>query len=150
MAQDYGRLFRRFCHPAAADIEAARRDANMAPLAEPLAKAFERLQQISLLVAARGLADPNEAAAAATDYLRVFGLVVIGVQWLRMAEAAHRALAGAGRPVPGDETLPEGFYRSKLATAHFYMTKLLPEVHALAARIHAGAAPVMAIEADQL
>jgi hypothetical protein len=35
---------------------------------------------------------------------------------------------------------------SKVATARFYVTKLLPSAHALVRQIEAGPAPVMALE----
>jgi hypothetical protein len=35
---------------------------------------------------------------------------------------------------------------TKLATAQFYVAKLLPESHALVARIESGAEPVMAVD----
>ena len=40
-----------------------------------------------------------------------------------------------------------GIAPSKLATAEFYAAKLLPDARALAARIDAGAAPVMSLDA---
>ena len=39
--------------------------------------------------------------------------------------------------------LEPAFYEQKVKTARFFMTKLLPQVQALAASIKAGAAPVM-------
>jgi hypothetical protein len=50
--------------------------------------------------------------------------------WVRMATVA----AGKQGAV----------YEAKLATAQFYVTRLLPQVFGLAASIDAGAAPVMA------
>ena len=41
-----------------------------------------------------------------------------------------------------------GFHDAKIKTARFFFTKMLPEVHGLFARIMAGAAPVMALEAE--
>src|SRR5680860_619562 len=38
----------------------------------------EAAQQTTAWIAEKGLADPEEAAAAATDYLRMFGLVAVG------------------------------------------------------------------------
>ena len=37
-----------------------------------------------------GLANPNNAGAGATDYLRMMGIVVVGWMWARMAKVAQR------------------------------------------------------------
>ena len=99
----------------------------MAEFILPLSKAFGRLQQATAEVARRGFTDPFEAGAAATEYLRLFGLTALAWMWARMAEAALRH--------PEDET---GFYRAKLATARFYMQRMLPQTSALVACIMAG------------
>ena len=101
----------------------------------PMAKAFGRLQQETLWLGKAGTANPDDAAAVATDYLRMFGLVAIGYMWCRMAETA---LAGSA----------EGFYAAKLASARFYMAKIIPETGSLLSSITAGSAPVMALSED--
>jgi hypothetical protein len=68
------------------------------------------------------------------------GLVSVGHMWLRMARAA------LARRADGDERA--AFYDAKLATARFYMTKILPQSRTLAATIEAGAEPVMALAAE--
>ena len=45
----------------------------------------------------------------------------------------------------GDEAW---FYKAKLATARFYMTRILPESSSLLTVITAGAKPLMALEAE--
>ncbi len=119
LGQDTGRLLRRFFHPVSAWLEAHAEDADLAEFTGPTAKAFARLQQATLTVAQRGLARPEEAAAAATDYLRLFNLVAMAFMWCRMAEVAGAKLqAGAN----GDA----GFYQSKLDVGRFYMARVLP------------------------
>jgi hypothetical protein len=132
-----GRLLRRFFHPVDAYIRARLEKPELAEFVLPLAKAFGRLQQASALVAQKGLADPEEAAAAATDYLRLFGLTAYAYLWARMAELALAKTSGEDA----------AFYKGKLATSRFFMTKLLPESTALFAQIGAGAKPLMALEA---
>jgi butyryl-CoA dehydrogenase len=141
LPQTMGRLLRRFFHPAAdelAALTAADADPVLAELAGPVAKAFARLQNATTTVAFRGLADPDEAAAAASDYLRLFGLVALGLMWLRMARVARTRLAA--EPAGPRAAL----YRDKLATARFFMTRLLPEAGARFSALMAGAKPVMA------
>ena len=135
----FGRHLRTFFQPVQAYVEAHAGDPAMAPYVEPLAKAFARLQRATLWVATRGLADPEEAAAAASDYLRLFGLVAFAYLWARAAEVAMTRL-------DGDE---HDFYQAKLDTAQFFMARLLPQSGALFAALMSGAASVMRFDANQ-
>jgi len=126
-----GRFLRRFFHPLDAYLAAKAGDPALAEFILPLAKAFGRLQQASAAIALQGLKNPSDAAAGAADYLRLFGLVAMGFQWARMAETALAALAG-------DKGGEADFYQAKLATARFFMARLLPECGALLATVTAG------------
>src|ERR671918_1201053 len=126
----YGRYLRSFFHPAMAFIEEHQAEPGLAEFVLPLAKAFARLQQVTLHVAQQGMRNPDEAGAASCDYLRLFALVAMAYVWARMAEIAHTRLA------EGTDDAP--FYRAKLDTARFFMTKILPENGALFAQIMAG------------
>jgi len=128
-----GRYLRGFFHPVSQWLEAHADDAELAPFAAPLAKAFGRLQRATIWIATNALRDPNEAGAAASDYLRLFGLVALGYVWARSAEVAAAGLTG-------DEA---GFYRAKLDTARFYFDRLLPQSGSLLAAITAGAGSTM-------
>ncbi len=132
----YGRYLRSFFHPVMAFIEQHQSDAALAEFVLPLAKAFARLQQITLHVAQAGLRNPDEAGAAAADYLRLFALVAMAFMWARMVQVAQAKLAAGAN---GEAS----FYEAKIRTARFFMTKLLPENGALFAQIMAGGAPVM-------
>ena len=119
LGQDAGRLLRRFFHPVSEWLEAHADDAELAPFAGPTAKAFGRLQQATMTVAQRGLVRPEEAAAAATDYLRLFALVAMAYMWCRMAEVSRAKLrAGANGEAP--------FYETKLDVGLFFMARVLP------------------------
>jgi alkylation response protein AidB-like acyl-CoA dehydrogenase len=133
-----GRLLRRFCHPVDQFIAAHKDDAAMAEFVLPLAKSFGKLQQATVMIAQRSLSDPEEAGAAASDYLKLFALTAFAFMWARMAEVA---LAKTG----GEEAW---FYKGKLATARFFMSRLLPQTSALLTMIGAGAKPVMELEAE--
>ncbi|MGH7002390.1 MAG: acyl-CoA dehydrogenase C-terminal domain-containing protein, partial [Alphaproteobacteria bacterium] len=130
-----GRLLRRFFHPMQAFLEANMADPALAEFSGPLVKAFARLQQLTLWVAQQGLADPEEAGAAASEYLRFFGLVSLGWMWCRMVKAAQAKIAA--------EQDPDGFYAAKLSTARFFFQKLLPETASLGLSIMAGKKPMM-------
>ncbi len=130
-----GRLARRFFHPVALDLERMAGVPGMMDFIMPMAKAFGRLQQATLWLGKAGLANPDDAGAAATDYLRMFGLVAIGYMWCRMAETA---LAGK----------TDSFYGAKLECARFYMAKIIPETGSLLSSITAGSASLMALSEE--
>ena len=130
-----GRLARQFFHPVATYLEQVSVKPGMLEFVAPLAKAFGRLQQATLWLGKAGMANPDDAGAAATDYLRMFGLVAIGYMWARMAETA---LANK----------LDGFCATKLDSARFYMAKIIPETGSLLVSITAGSASVMALNED--
>ncbi|HZS82501.1 MAG TPA: acyl-CoA dehydrogenase C-terminal domain-containing protein [Stellaceae bacterium] len=133
-----GRLLRRFFHPAERFIAAHKDDPALQEFVLPFAKAFGKLQQATVLVAQRGMRDPEEAGAAASDYLRLFALTAFAFMWARMATVSLPKLGG-------DEAW---FYKGKLATARFFMNRMLPETSSLLTIISAGAKPLMALEAE--
>lgn len=135
MAQNTGRLLRPFFHEVSEYLELKASDSNdeLQAMIGGLMKAFGRLQQATGFIAQQGLKDPDEAAAAATDYLRLFALVALGYLWLRMAEIA---LAKRGQ----GET---EFYQAKLDTAQFYFARLLPQTGALLSAILSGSQTLM-------
>ena len=119
-------------------IEERKDHAALAEFLGPFASALERLQGVTEWLMERAAGNREELGAAAVDYLRLTGLVCLGYLWAAMAEAAlDRA--------PSDNT---GFYRAKLATARYFMARLLPEAAALDAAIRSGAATLMALEED--
>lgn len=140
MGQNFGRNLRRFFHPVSQFIEDNQANEKMAEFIFPLAKAFAKLQQSTALVAQRGLKDPVEAGAASTDYLRQFALVAMAYVWALMAQKAMEKLESG----EGDKA----FYESKLHTARFFMTRMLPEGDARFKMVMAGAEPLMAMPAD--
>jgi alkylation response protein AidB-like acyl-CoA dehydrogenase len=138
MPMHNGRLLRRFFHPVDTYLRERMEKPELQEFVMPVMKAFGRLQQISALLVQKGMANPDEAGAAASEYLRAFGLVALGYMWTRIAEVSLPKLKG-------DEPL---FYKGKLATARYYMARVLPETNGLFASIATGAAPLMELEAE--
>jgi len=130
-----GRSLRRFFHPVAEFIAAHEAHPALGKLVQGFGRAFGALQLASGFIAEKGLADAEEAGAAATDYLRLFGLVALGFKWVRMAViAAEKVQLGA---------VDAPFYQAKLATARFYVERVLPQAGGLLFAIKAGKAPLM-------
>jgi alkylation response protein AidB-like acyl-CoA dehydrogenase len=138
LGQDYGRPLRRFFHPVRAFLEANRTNPRMAEFLLPTAKVFGRLQRATLWLAEKGLGDPEEAGAAAGDYLRLFSHTAFAYLWARTAEVSLTRADGMA---------PE-FYDAKLATARFYMQRILPQSSGLFAAIMAGKGTTMALDAE--
>src|ERR1700736_712848 len=116
---DMGRAVRHFFHPIAQFIEAHERDPQLGPLVQSFAKSFGALQLETGFIAQKSFSDPEEAGAAATDYLRMFGLVALGFMWVRMAKVAVDAQPGTAQDA--------AFYQAKRATATFYIQRILPQ-----------------------
>jgi len=138
---NFGRSLRRFFHPVMAFIEKNKTDAEFGELLLPFAKAFGKLQQATAFIAQKGLANPDEAAAASTSFLRMFALVAIGYMWMRMAKVAKAKLPAANGNA--------AFYSGKLKTARFFVQKILPETEQHFRAIMAGAAPLMDLEDEE-
>ena len=138
MPQNFGRLLRRFFHPVQEFINEHQSNTNMQEFIFPLAKSFMKLQQSTALIAQKGLKDPDEAGAASVDYLRQFALVAMAYMWCKMVLVAKEKLESG----EGDKA----FYESKLQTAEFFMTRMLPEGDAKFKMIMAGAKPLMQMD----
>ena len=131
-----GRLVRRFVSIVERDLVEAGSRPAIREMAARVREALDTLVRVTGVVMGRAASDADEVGAAAVDYLRMFGLVATGWMWVRMA-----AIGDAKRGVAGVAA-------SKVATAEFFVTKLLPDTRALASRIDAGVAPVMALDAS--
>ncbi len=128
-----GRFLRRFFHPVQQFLESEAAVPEMGEFVQPLAKAFERLQRATAWLAQVSMKNPDEAGAAATDYLHLFGYVALAYLWARMAKVALAKREGSEK----------AFYDAKLATARFYMARLLPRHSAHFSNLMAGSATLM-------
>jgi alkylation response protein AidB-like acyl-CoA dehydrogenase len=140
MPEHFGRMLRRFFWPAAEFLKTHQNDPAFASVLPNYAKTFQRFQLITLLMGQRSFGNPEEAGAAASDYLRGFAIIVLGYMWLLMMKAAHEKIAAGAAD--------KDFYQAKLDTAEFFFAKILPEVSACMLSIQAGCKPVMAMAAE--
>ena len=129
----YLNLFDSFASPVVAYVKAHEDDERLAEFVAPLGAAFDHLEDATAFIREHAAAHPEEAGAAAVDYMRLFALTSLAYLWARAA----------------DVSLPKGnddFHRAKLATARFFMQRLLPDSAALHAKIVTGAAPVTELD----
>ncbi|MBK6737085.1 MAG: acyl-CoA dehydrogenase [Haliea sp.] len=112
-----------------------------APFADPLKDSIAALKEATLWIATHGPQDPEQAAAAATPYLRLMALTVIAYLWSRMAMVATECMAsGTGNLA---------WLQGKQTSAQFYFGKLLPENRWLLSDITSGKESVMGVSGDQ-
>jgi hypothetical protein len=105
-----------------------------------LRSALAGLQLATLSIGEKGAKDPEEVGAAATDYLRLLGLVAVGYTFLKAADIAVTRLA--------EGTGEAAFYEAKITTAAFYFDRILPQANSALEMIRAGKASMMALPAE--
>jgi alkylation response protein AidB-like acyl-CoA dehydrogenase len=109
----------------------------MAPFVTPLTHYKDEWLEISMTIGQKAMEHPDEAGAAAVDYLMYAGYVSLAYFWARMAAVAQQKLdAGEG---------DADFYQGKLHTAHFYFDRLLPRTAAHKEAMLSGADNLMAM-----
>jgi len=112
---------------------------ELAGVRSALANGVSALREATDWIMSRGLAEPADALAGATPYLRLSGLVIGGWLLARSALAASRLL----RDADGSDAV---FLREKIGTARFYAEQLLPQAASLLPAITAGAGPLFQID----
>jgi len=123
----------------ALDPELAAAGPELAAMRSALASGVSVLREATDWIMSRGLAEPNDALAGATPYLRLSGLVIGGWLLARSALAASRLLGDAG----GSDVI---FLRAKIGTARFYTEQLLPQTAGLLPAVTAGARPLFQVD----
>ena len=112
---------------------------DMAPFTAGLAKAKAELQEATLWLMANGLANPDNAGAASTDYLHLFGLTALAYMWALQAKAAL-AKQALGEDDP--------FYATKLVIGRYYIERVLPETSGRLAKLKTGSELLMTLPAE--
>ena len=106
------------------------------PFLDALAETKAQLKEATDWLVENGLKDFNNAGASSHDYLQLFGLTCLTYMWALMAKAAEA----------GDASDP--FYAIKLATGRYFLDRWVPEGGMHLAKVKAGAASMMALEAE--
>jgi acyl-CoA dehydrogenase len=140
LPQHGGRAVQAFFKEVGAFCEANRADEKMAPFTKVLKKGLNDLQAATLWLMQNAMQKPDNAGAASTDYMHLFGLVSLGYMWARMVKAAQDRLGSAD----GDAA----FFESKVVTGRYFMERVMPETAAHLARISSGADTMMALPAE--
>jgi Acetyl-CoA dehydrogenase C-terminal like/Acyl-CoA dehydrogenase, C-terminal domain len=119
---------------------ASAKSGPLADLAGRLEKANGELKAATMWFMQNGMANPDNIGAGAHHYMHIMGIVALGLQWLRMAEAAQVALdAGADN---------KAFYETKLVTARYFAERFMPDAGSLRRKIEAGSEAMMALSPE--
>jgi alkylation response protein AidB-like acyl-CoA dehydrogenase len=134
-----GRAAQRLLGEMSGFVAANKANDKMKEFVEPLEKALGRVQDAALFLMQNAMKNPDEAGAAATDLLRLMALTAMTYMWGRICVAALKGL---------EKGTDNAFYEAKLATARFYIARVLPQSTSLNHQIKAGAATIMALPAE--
>ena len=114
-------------------------DEAVKPFIEGLGLVKGQLQEATMWLMQNGMANPDNAGAASTDYLHLFGLTGLAYMWALQAAAAQAKIAS------GDN---DPFYAHKLTTGRYFLERILPEAGAHLAKLKAGSATMMELPAE--
>jgi len=136
-----GRLLKTFFGPVGELIKAQAEsgDRRLAGFSGRLHQAFEALEQATRTILWKSAKDPEEAAAAASDYLRLMGFVALGYTFLKATAIARRRIED------GEDV---SFFEAKLVTAAFFFDRLLPKATAAFLALNSGKRSTMALPVE--
>ena len=139
LAADGGRAVMSFFAELDGFIAANEADEGLKPFITGLSTAKGQLQEATMWLMQNGIANPDNAGAASTDYLHLFGLTALAYMWAMTAKVAAAKIA-AGDADP--------FYANKITVGRYYIARVLPETAAHLAKLKTGAELIMALPAD--
>lgn len=109
------------------------------PFVDGLADAKKKLQEATMWLMQNGMANPDNAGAASTDYLNIFGVTALAYMWAQMAKSAQGQVdAGSTDP----------YYANKLMTGRYFVERILPDAGAHLKKLKTGADVLMQMPAE--
>ncbi len=109
------------------------------PFIDGLADAKKKLQEATMWLMQNGMQNPDNAGAASTDYLHIFGLTAMAYVWAQMAISAQKAIDGGS---------DDPFYATKLQTGRYFVERILPDAGSHLAKLKTGAEVLMQMPAE--
>ena len=141
LAQNGGRAIQTFFAIVDTECAAAKDKPAFADFASRLEKANGELKAATMWFMQNGMTNPINIGAGAHHYMHIMGIVALGLMWLRMAEAAQKALDdGRGN---------KDFLEAKLVTARHFGERFVPDAGALRRKIEAGSEAMMTLTPEQ-
>jgi len=108
------------------------KDEAMKAFVDGVKRCTVALQAATLWLASNASKNPNDAGAAASDYLRLMGVTMLALMWGKMAKVS----LGKGDQLHND----------KLMCARYWMQRVAPEAPMLLERIQSGSVVLMELE----
>ncbi|MFZ5724540.1 MAG: acyl-CoA dehydrogenase C-terminal domain-containing protein [Pseudomonadota bacterium] len=130
----FTKIVHKFCEANAADPA-------MKEFVEPLVALNKEWGDMTMKIGMQAMQNPENAGAAAVDYLMYSGYVAMGYFWARMAKVAQEKLAAGGNE--------KDFYDAKVKTARFYFKRILPRTAAHKGAIEGGLDCLMDMKIEQ-
>ncbi len=109
------------------------------PFVDAVASTKAKLQEATMWLMQNGMQNPDNAGAASTDYLHLFGINALSYMWALMAKAAQARI---------DASDSDPFYANKLATGRYFVERVVPDADAHLAKLKTGADVLMALPAE--
>ena len=114
-------------------------DEGLKPFITALGEVKAQMQDGTMWLMQNGLQNPDNAGAASTDYMHLFGLTGLAYMWALQVKAAQAKIA-AGSSDP--------FYSTKVVTAQYFIERILPDAGAHLTKLKTGSATLMALPAE--
>lgn len=121
-----GELLKPFMEEIATFLQGTAGNSNWSKEAETMQKSLQDLTSISEELLQKAATDENLVNSVAVEYLHLVGYISYGYMWLRMAVAAEQKQA------------EKPYLASKVKTARFYFSRIMPRTHALLGAIKDG------------
>lgn len=141
LPKDGGRAMRAFMEEVNGFTKKHMENEAMLPYTKPLREGVKTLEAATMWLMQNAMQNPNNAGAASTDFMHLFGLVALGYMWGLMAEKSQEALHESANG-------SAEFHENKLLTARYFMERVMPECSAHLARIETGSESMMAMKED--
>jgi len=141
VASSKGAMVKVFTDEVNAFIESSNDNQAMNEFITPLAAAVTDLTELTTDLLTKSQSNINELGASANDYLHVFGYTAMAYVWAKMAQASLMQQASNGES-------GADFYQSKIHTARYFFTRLLPRRLSLIASAKSGSDCLFDIEDD--
>ena len=122
LPKNMGRAVMRFFKDAQTFMTSAY-DHDINHIVQPVTQAVSELKQATEWLAANGMKNPNDAGGASYDYMRMFGLVLLGLAHIRICLATDD--------------------KDRHNTAEYFMNRILPETSMLLKRMRFGSDTMM-------
>jgi acyl-CoA dehydrogenase len=139
LPRDGGRAVMAFFAEVSAFAKDHGAEEAMKPYIAPLVAALGDLQKATTWLMMNAMAKPDNAGAAATDYLHLLGLTALAYMWAKMAKVSLDKIASTGETA---------YLKTKLVTGRFFMERMLPETALHLSRIQTGSNTTMELAAE--